>query len=55
MIDFITFIASQFFNLFAWLDTITIVGSLSLLKILIIIALFMIGLKLLTIGGKKNG
>lgn len=52
MSDFIVFLASQLFNVIMWLDSIIIIGSLSLLKILIIILLFKIGLKFLK-GGEK--
>ena len=52
MIDFVVFLGSQFFNLFMWLDSITIIGTLSLLRILIIILLFTIAIKFL--GGVKK-
>lgn len=53
MIDFIVFLSTQFFKFFEWLDQFTIIGTLSLLRVFIILVLFMIAFKFLK-GGEKH-
>lgn len=52
MLDFVYFIFSQFFNIFTYLDSITIVGTLTLFRLLLISLLLVIIFKF--IGGSKN-
>ena len=52
MLDFLYFMFSQFFNLFLWLDSLTIVGTLSLLRVIIIV--FLIVVIYHVIGGRTH-
>ena len=52
MLDFVYFIFEQFFGIFTYLDSIYIVGTLTLFKILLISLLLLVILKF--IGGSKN-
>lgn len=53
MIDVIGFISDIFFEFFSFLDNFIVFGSLSLLRLLIIIAIFIIIIRILKGGDKK--
>ena len=52
MLEFVYFVFEQFFSLFLWLDTIYIIDSLSLLRIIIISFILIVVFHLL--GGKEH-
>lgn len=53
MLDFLYFFAQQFFNIFSFLDNIVFFNTLSLLKVLMIIAVFTFALKIIHKGEDK--
>lgn len=54
MLEFLYFFVEIIFNFFNFLEEVKIVGNLSILKILIIITLFKIGLKFLNQDKEKK-
>lgn len=52
MQDFVVFMFTQLSNFIMWFDTIEVIGSITLLKLIIIVIIFTIIMKFL--GGRKD-
>lgn len=53
MLDFLGWFIQQFFNAFLFLDSLIVFNTLSLLKILIIVFVFVFLVSIISKGGKK--